>query len=449
MIRKILSMLMHSLPLITHCSLLIAFSLFLLLSCQSLTFASLDSDWGGHIKVKGSTSWIDKESILKITGDSPYNDGYLEARIKNILNLSEDVYLESHYEAVILGGDTKRKTNELVKIVGLPIDENLFFFNQVNDDRRLFNLTKITNEENNYIAYQRLDRLCLTLKPKWGMISIGRQALTWGNGLLFNPMDLFNPFSPTDIEKDYKTGDDMVVAQWTIKPSGDIQLLYVPRRDLSAHDIQWDQSSLAGKWHFAVGKTELDIMGAKHYNDYIVGVGSTGYLMSAAWRMDGTWTFLREDFSGKKDKEGFFAFVVNLDYSWAWFNKNFYGFIEYYHNGLGESEYINAITNNYLTERLLRGEIFTLGRNYLSCLVQIELHPLFNFYLTTINNIFDPSGIIVPRAIWGMTQNIQVTMGANLSWGSKNTEYGGINIPFTDFYLKSPDSAFVWMTWFY
>jgi hypothetical protein len=23
-------------------------------------------------------------------------------------------------------------------------------------------------------------------------------TLTWGNGMLFNPMDLFNPFAPTD-----------------------------------------------------------------------------------------------------------------------------------------------------------------------------------------------------------------------------------------------------------
>ena len=40
--------------------------------------------------------------------------------------------------------------------------------------------------------------------PRWGVVCVGRQAVTWGNGLIFNPMDLFNPFSPVDIERDYK-----------------------------------------------------------------------------------------------------------------------------------------------------------------------------------------------------------------------------------------------------
>jgi hypothetical protein len=49
-------------------------------------------------------------------------------------------------------------------------------------------------------------RLALGIQPNWGLIRIGHQAVTWGNGLLFNPMDLFNPFSPSDIERDYKIG---------------------------------------------------------------------------------------------------------------------------------------------------------------------------------------------------------------------------------------------------
>ena len=34
-----------------------------------------------------------------------------------------------------------------------------------------------------------------------------------GERVFFNPMDLFNPFAPTDIEREYKIGDDMAYAK--------------------------------------------------------------------------------------------------------------------------------------------------------------------------------------------------------------------------------------------
>ena len=44
-------------------------------------------------------------------------------------------------------------------------------------------------------------------------------------------------------------------------------------------------------------------MGTRHYEDYVVGIGSTGYLKDAAWRCDATWTFLKG-----KDNLGGFSF---------------------------------------------------------------------------------------------------------------------------------------------
>ena len=74
----------------------------------------------------------------------------------------------------------------------------------------------------------------MTFERDWGLARIGRQAVTWGNGFLFNPMDLFNPFAPTQIDRDYKIGDDMIFTQFPLKQTGDLQLLYVPRLALSS-----------------------------------------------------------------------------------------------------------------------------------------------------------------------------------------------------------------------
>jgi len=42
----------------------------------------------------------------------------------------------------------------------------------------------------------QIDRATMSFTSDHYTIKAGRQALTWGNGKLFNPMDRFDPFSP-------------------------------------------------------------------------------------------------------------------------------------------------------------------------------------------------------------------------------------------------------------
>lgn len=146
-----------------------------------------------------------------------------------------------------------------------------------------------------------------------------------------------------------------------------------------------------GKLHAAKGTLEFDVMAARHYGDYVVGAGAIGYVGSAAWRVDATYTFLADEGIGE---EGFFSMVGNVDYSWIWGGKNFYGFLEYYYNGLGEEDYGRVILDSERADRVARGELFTLGRSYVAGRINMEVHPLFNVYATAINNIQDRSGLI-------------------------------------------------------
>jgi len=258
-------------------------------------------------------------------------------------------------------------------------------------------------------------------------------------------MDLFNPFSPSQIDRDYKIGDDMLFTQFPVSWLGSFQFLYVPRRNPTYNKVEWDQSSLAGKLHFAEGDTEFDVMAAKHYGDVVTGLGSCGYLLDAAWRLDGVWTFLNRD----EGADGYLALVANIDYSWVWWDKNFYGFLEFYYNGLCDNHYSAEYTDPAIVERLVRGELFTLGRNYLSGNIKAEVHPLLNIYLTVINNLADPSGILQPRAVWDVVQNLQLTLGGNIYYGREGTEYGGFPIPGTDLLNKPADNVFLWLAYYF
>lgn len=414
--------------------------------CEDL-LAAVDLELGGHAKLRGSISWPDDDSFYQLIGTDPYYDGSTELRTKAKLFMSDSAYAEVHYEMISMGGDTRRRTGRLdssfsdrglIRGVGIfPLDDN----------RRLFDLSKVIHDTDSSALYHRVDRLSLTFLPNWGLVRIGRQAVTWGNGLIFNPMDLFNPFAPTDVEREYKVGDDMVAAHISLNDRSDLQLLYVCRRNPDTRSLTLDQSSFAAKLHIAIGTTECDLMGTRHYDDYVVGIGSTGYLKDAAWRCDATWTFLK----GKTNLDGFLSVVANMDYSWVWFDKNLYGLVEFYYNGVGEprGQYDDALTDPYISERLARGELFALGRFYCSGSVGVELHPLFNIYLTVINNLADPSGIVQPRFIWDLFENVQVTGGFNVLYGERDTEYGGFTIPDTDYLLKGADSAYLWVAYYF
>ncbi|MDD2319231.1 MAG: hypothetical protein PHO83_04190 [Geobacteraceae bacterium] len=406
---------------------------------------NVDSDWGGYLKARGSASWPSSDTLYELVGRGTYLDGSLEGRLKSELFFGDFATFETHYEMVLAGGDTRRKINALARIFPGLAAQGFIGSRIPEDDRRLVDLTSVISENDDLILYHRIDRLALTLKPSWGVVRVGRQAVTWGNGLLFNPMDLFNPFSPTDIERDYKIGDDMVSVQAPLGGSGNLQFLYVPRRNPDTHHLSWESSSLAAKYHFAVAGTEFDLMAARHYSDYLLGLGSVGYLGDAAWRIDLTWTVLD---SGGPSSD-YLSLVANMDYSWTWLEKNFYGLVEFYYSGIGEDDYRAALLNPDIVERLDRGELYTLGRTYLGASVTMEVHPLVNIILSAITNLHDPSGVLQPRVTYDLTQNMQLIAGGSIFWGSPGSEFGGVKIPGTGFTARGADAGYLWLSWYF
>lgn len=415
---------------------------------------SLSIDWGGRIKAVGKQFYPDSDSVYADIDKGPYNEGSMDGRLTLAAFSGAGAQLDVHYESVYIKGDLQKIRNNLTNVSSETNPLGTMLGNHVDDDRRLMDLTRTIHEDDRSYAYHRLDRLALTLTPSWGTLRIGRQALTWGNGMVFNPMDVFNPFSPTDVDRDYKTGDDMVTTTWLTASGGELQLVGVVRRDTVDADVNADSTSIAGKYHGTSHGFEYDIMGARHYEDYIIGGGISGYLLDAAWRMDTTYTFLRQDRpgrSGRSDRSdsGFWSIVVNLDYAWGWWNKNWYGLVEFYFNTLGDNDPLDALNNPDLTERLDRGEIYTLGTAYLGTSIQVELHPLVNFHMAAITNLNDPSGVIQPRITWDVISNFQITLGANGYWGKHSTEFGGFSVPFVEGRITPLDHSYVWLTYFF
>ncbi len=402
-----------------------------------------DMEWDGHLKIYSRILFPKSDSAYQYVGLSPNYDGFGEFRLNSKIFFSDALYVEIHYEALAGGGDTRKDGERLKARYPDLFPDGLS--GPVRDAHRFFNLTHSLHQGDRSVIYHRLDRAFVSFSPDWGDIRVGRQAVTWGHGFTFNPMDLFNPFAPTDLERDYKTGDDLILVHVPVKRV-DVDLIYAAHRDPDTDKSGIDQSSLGVKLHTNLDGLDTDVMVARHYRDMVTGIGTAGNLGDAAFRLDLTGTFLDQK---SRERSIYISGVANLDYSWVWFDKNWYGYVELYYNGLSDNDYSRALLNPDVSKRLDRGELFALGRWYASAHVNLELHPLVNAYLTPIVNLHDGSGMLLPRVVYDVSDNIRITMTALLNWGGNGTEYGGFVVLGTDFTTPPADTISAWITWYF
>jgi hypothetical protein len=257
----------------------------------------------------------------------------------------------------------------------------------------------------------RVDRLYLEQNTDRFVIRVGRQSLSWGNGILFSVLDFFNPFSPAEIDRDYKPGEDMFFSQFKSE-TYDVQVLALGRRD-EQDQVKSDESSFASKLHFSLAEygTDIDFILAAHYGESYLGFGVSKSLESALIRADGLLVDNR-----------YLNILLNIDRSWTVLERNLYLFAEYFHNGFGQRS--GALTPE-LIQRLERGEVYTIGRDYLTIGGSVEVTPLLSLYSHALTNLGDKSGFFQFRFDLSLFDNTSLLIGANFPIGPNNTEFGG------------------------
>ncbi|MCP3900056.1 MAG: hypothetical protein GY707_10120 [Desulfobacteraceae bacterium] len=411
---------------------------------EQINSANIKTIIGGQVKASFTGTDYNNNSIQSEFDDGRWYDASTNLRIKSRTFFNDNTSFDCHYVFSYSKGDSLEASEFFFKKYPGSFISQVFKNNFDSDDARLMDLSSEVKEGNDYFISHRLDRFNLSLESDLGKIIIGRQAVTWGNGLLFNPMDIINPFSPYDTERDYKKGDDLAYFETFFERGDDLQFIYVPRRDLQDSKIKFSKSSIGLKYHLILEDMEFDFMAAKHYEDALAGIGYVGTLGNTVFRSDLIYTFANGDM-----EDDFLSFIVNIDYSWVWFEKNFYGLIEYYYSGLGIEDYSEAYAYYDLSERIRRGEVYGLGKNYLSSSIKIELSPLFNFNFTGIVNLDDPSYLLQSGITWNAAQNLEITIGSNYAIGNKGDEYGQIQIPFSAKRKDTGSSLFLWITMFF
>ncbi len=394
-------------------------------------------NFGGHTKYQYIHTLVPDNSVLQsISGDS-LQDHNFEARLK-ISARRERLEYEAHAQLIVVHSDSLSVFRELPGLITPGADV-------INDDRRWFNLTHELSNKNKNASLVRLDRFSVGYTGDKTVIRFGRQAISWGNGLLFTPMDILNPFDPTAVDKEYKSGDDMLYAQYLLDSGNDLQAVAVVRRNPVSGDVEQDQSSMAIKYHGFWDDYEYDLLAAEHYGDFILGLGASTDLVGAVWRGDLVWN--------NTDSGSIFSVVGGVSYSGVAGGHNWTGFMEYYYNGFGQTNgnySPDALASNpELLIRLARGEVFNLGRHYLGTSVSFEMTPLLMLTPNIFINLTDPSALAQLVLSYDWKQDLQVLGALNFPIGPNGSEYGGIDTTQPGLYLSTGPSLFAQLAWYF
>jgi hypothetical protein len=409
----------------------LALGLMLLAAASRAELLTFD---GGHLKGQYLLNSYPDDSLFRELNGTPMSDINAELRLK-IRGGADRWRWQADYQLVSRNGDNYELGRQLKGLLPGPPST-------LDDQHRLMDLTHVISEDENSILLHRLDRLHLGYSGDKTVLRVGRQAVSWGNGLIYNPVDFFNPFDPAAVDTEYKTGDDMAYGQYLQDNGNDWQFVSVWRRDEN-EDINQDVNSHALKYHAFIGERELDLLVARHFEDEIYSVGGISNWWGAILRGDLMVTHTDED--------TYASAVANLSYSWVMGGKNTTGVIEYFFNGLGltEGDYDKLSGEQDLLARLARGELFTLGRHYLAGGITVEMTPLFHLTPNVFLNLGDNSGLVQLLGQYDWRQNWQILFALNLPFGADGTEFGGLDSPVEDLQLSQGPSLFAQLAFYF
>lgn len=386
--------------------------------------AHADDAVHGRLEIGDSESFNRSDSLDALLGTPDHNDSLANLRL--IWDPDWGRWsLDVHYFASLEDGETVTLLRAESALVPPP-------------PATWLNLTDTLDDRGAQLVQQSIDRLSLGYATPNFVIRIGRQALTWGAGLVFRPMDLFDPFSPTATDTDYKPGTDMLYTQYLFADGSDLQVIAVPRGTVPDGGPTANASAFALHYHGTIAGVETTALLARDHGDWTAAAGIAGPLAGATWNLEILPT-------GVRDGPVLVSALANISDAVTLLDRNATLFAEYFHNGFGvEGDAALATLPDPLRDRLARGELFNLRQDYLAAGLSLEYSPLVTLSPTVIADLDDGSVYLLGAANWSLTDNLVLVAGVQTPFGPRGSEFGGLPLsPGSPVALSPPSQLYL------
>lgn len=291
-------------------------------------------------------------------------------------------------------------------------------------------------DEDRFAGAHELDRALVAWHPDWGDVTLGRQAIGLGRGRLFTAVDMFSPFSPLEIDREWRRGVDAARAECRLSPTTAVEALGVFAE--SWDDCAW---LVRGRGYF--GRVDAEVVGGKRCEDEFLALVASCAVVGA--ELHGEYAVFRlpeEHPAGGSLFGDSYApqAVVGASYTLDVGNGlTLLG--EYHYSGLGARDMADVAAlyaDPSYQERLRRGDMQILGRHAAGVQVGYPLNESVNLGANIFICPKDGSGLLSPSLRWDFSRAGSLTVAGYLPWGDE-PEAGVIQSEFG----ASPRGAFL------
>jgi hypothetical protein len=261
-----------------------------------------------------------------------------------------------------------------------------------------------------------IDRAYLAAHLARVELTVGRQAVGWGRGVLFGAVDLFSPFTPLEADREWRRGVDAVRADFKITTRSSLDVV-------GAFGESLDESAFAARFRGYRGELDLEVAGGYRARDAFVGITSSSPVGGA--EIHGELAFFRAPEAlpagglGSEDRNALKA-VLGGSYRIPVAN-GILLFVEYHYSGFGApsaEEIVPLLADPAFLERYLRGDTQILVRHALAALATYEASPELTFNGQWIQSPVDGSGVLVPSVTWTLSDRLSLLGSVYLPYGA-------------------------------
>jgi len=307
-----------------------------------------------------------------------------------------------------------------------------------------FNLSGTWYQDTDTVLTNTIDRLSVTFTNENLVLKAGRQAITWGSGMVFHPADIVAPFSPNAIDTSYKPGADMLYGQYLFSNGADVQAIVVPRAATFGGVVEEDLSTFATRGQFQLGPLDASVMLARDRGDNVGSLSLSGPLGGASWNAE---------YVGWQLDTGAYhpSWLINIMNFASVGEMNLSYFGEYFHNGFGVAPgaVMDALPTS-LTDRMANGQVFLTGTDYLALGASLQVNPDLSISPNAIVNIQDGSAIAGVNLNYTLGDNTNLVFNYSHPIGALGTEFGGLETSLgSGVYAAPPRSAALQLVHFF
>jgi hypothetical protein len=224
-----------------------------------------------------------------------------------------------------------------------------------------------------------IDRAAVHARLPRANVTIGRQAIGWGRGVLFGAVDLFAPFTPLEADREWRRGVDAVRAD--VKLADRVSLDAV-----GAFGESVDRSVAAARLRGYAGKADVEVMAGRRATDPFAGATTSIAIGDV-------------EVHGEAARFGdVMKAVAGGSYRFP-LGHGLLTFVEYHYSGYGAlsaAAMPAQLQDPAFQERYFRGDTQILGRHAVAALTSYEWSPEVSLAGQWLQNPTDGSGIVVP-----------------------------------------------------